>query len=816
MMSLLERIGLIILVAASAVSGVLALKNVQDLRCVFDNQNEWVVVSGIKSDPGNISSKLQVGDTLIAIDGTPIKNPRQADWLSTNLFGRDSVRLEIRRQARTSEIWVYPGLSHSIFFVLLNTLLGLLFVLVGILVGWGKRRDPTGRAYYRLTFVAGCSILLSIVESPWQFGGLHFLHSFVRLISISLIPPLLADFLLRFCQLRFRRIKRFLLYLPSVLIIPALLITYIIANQNHSPQAISAFHWIFNTLLGAFMAIYFSFSLYVVVRHYHRLKEQARRDQMRWLLIVTVVGLLPYFFYYRLPPVFGYEPIMPMWTVFSLMLIVPTGWGMAVASFRMLNVEWALSRTIIYTIAIILSSFFLLTLLLIFGEPYTEIRSLTLKTQITAGIIFLLISASGLSAPIRWVIDRLYFRDWFNEQEAVRQLGEELSKALIEKEIVEILTVRLPELIKVRQIALVSAVDGRFRLSGQRAEADTSWNERVINIVQQSLTGQNLERGKYLEGVSDNRLAGLGFDLLLPLRHHGQYDGALLIGRKKSGALFSDKDFVVLNALSNHTASAIANIALTKQLVDQEKRALAVEMAGGIAHEINNSLAPLMGQAQLAEMKLRNNKVADSAALLPALDIVIRMSERIKRIASNLNRLSQPPALETESLTLESVADEAINIISETAGRIKYYSETNPDAPYKLRREYGQESRMIRGDRQQLGQVFLNLIVNAADALEEYGRGTITVGVQGDGNGLGVIGYVEDDGPGIPSEIQERILQPYFTTKIKGKGTGLGLAIVKQIIELHSGTLNLISSPGKGARFEFFIPCNSVDKLPVH
>ncbi len=786
-------------------SGVISLYKVRDLGLTYADVNGRVVISEKGSRSLNPSSPLQIGDTLLSINEIPIINHFQAYKLSNGIFGTEPLNIAIKQLTISSNVIVVPGRTHTIYFILLNTVLGLLFIFVGILVGWGKRRDPTGRAYYRLTFVAGCSILLSIVENPWQLGIFHYLHAFTRLTTIGLVPPLLADFLFRFCQLRLRNKKRLLLYLPSILLIPTLLATYTIAELTGSPGSISRFLWTFSAFLGAYMAAYFALALFIVIRHYIRLEEPAKRDQMRWLLIVTVVGLLPYFFYYRLPPVFGYEPILPLWTVFSLMLIVPTGWGMAVASFRMLNVEWALSRTIIYTIAIIFSSFFLLTLLLIFGEPFTELQNLTVKTQITAGLIFLLVSASGLSAPIRWVIDRLYFRDWFNEQEAVRQLGEELSKAIIERELVEILTVRLPELIHVQWVVLVHG-DEKLKLSGEGLTNDSDWNKVVLELVQPLLVQEHGNSNKHSDGITDPNLASLGFDLVLPFRHRGIPVGALLIGRKKSGALFSEKDFIVLNALSNHTASAFANIALTRQLVDQEKRALAIEMAGGIAHEINNSLAPLMGQAQLTEMKLRSNQAVEASAILPALEIVIRMSERIKRIASNLNRLSQPPTLEPEKLTLESVAEEALAIIGETAGRIKHFSETNDNAPLKLRRELSKDGKFVWGDRQQLGQVFLNLIVNAADALDEQGKGTIVVGVRLDESDQGVIGYVADDGPGISVEIQDRILQPYFTTKIKGKGTGLGLAIVKQIIDLHNGELKLISASGAGARFEFFIP----------
>jgi len=757
------------------------------------------------------ASALRLGDKLISVGGVVVVNRWHAKWLTTNLLTTTPKEVVVERSGEQLSFQITPHKSHHPLFALLNLMLGITFIVVGVMVGWGERSDPVSRAFYRLTCVAGCSVLFFSPANAWHPVILQYFQAFVRICVYTMISPLLVDFLLRFTGWPLRRRAQHVLYAAIILLAALLVVLYYLAESSGNPEAIARFEWTDVVLVGIIMALAFVISFGAVIYAFVTSKDAAHRHNMGWLLLVTAVGLIPYFTCHRIPMALGYAPFLPEWTIFGLMLIVPIGWGMAVASFRMLNVEWALSRTIIYVVAVILAAYVVLTFVLIIGKQVPMIQELSLKSQVIAGALLLVISALSLSSPVSWIIDRLYYQDWFNEQEAVRLLGEDLSKALMESELIAILTVKLPEILKVQSVALVNGEIENLKLAEQTPNGDSVRNSEILAIVRSALHGDKITTGKLSTNVVPEELVKYGFDLLLPLARRGDSVGSLLIGRKKSGAVFSQKDMVVLNALSNYTASALINITLTRQLVDQEKRALAVDMAGGIAHEINNSLFPLMGQAQLTEMKLRSNEFTNSSAILPALDIMIQMSERIRRIASNLSRLSQPPRLEPERLTLESVAEDALVILRETAGRIKYFSETDPDAPFKLKRELSKEGTLIWGDRQQLGQIYLNLIVNAADAIEERGSGTITVGVRADDNRQGVIGYVADDGPGIPPEIQDRILQPYFTTKAKGKGTGLGLAIVKQIVELHRGSLKLVSATGAGARFEFFIPSDSSD-----
>jgi signal transduction histidine kinase len=119
----------------------------------------------------------------------------------------------------------------------------------------------------------------------------------------------------------------------------------------------------------------------------------------------------------------------------------------------------------------------------------------------------------------------------------------------------------------------------------------------------------------------------------------------------------------------------------------------------------------------------------------------------------------------------------------------------------EVERDYGALPR-VTCFAGQLNQVFLNLLVNACDAIEEKGRIRVKTRPLRDGVRI----QISDDGPGIPESVQSRIFDPFFTTKPVGAGTGLGLSLSHGIIERHNGRISVVSSPGRGTTFTVEVP----------
>lgn len=231
------------------------------------------------------------------------------------------------------------------------------------------------------------------------------------------------------------------------------------------------------------------------------------------------------------------------------------------------------------------------------------------------------------------------------------------------------------------------------------------------------------------------------------------------------------------------------------QLVQSEKIASVGRMAAGVAHEINNPLAGALIYAELLKEELQNDSKYQND-----IQEVINQTLRCKKIVAELLEFSRQSIGQTSSFSLEYLINQCLNLLINQAlfQDIRVTTEIEPDLPEMV------------GDMGQLQQVFTNLFINAAHAMEEKGMLKIVANYQPD-NSRFVI-KVSDTGPGIPAELSDKIFDIFFTTKPVGKGTGLGLSITQNIVQLHGGTIGFDCPPGGGTTFIIELPLEFMDK----
>jgi signal transduction histidine kinase len=228
---------------------------------------------------------------------------------------------------------------------------------------------------------------------------------------------------------------------------------------------------------------------------------------------------------------------------------------------------------------------------------------------------------------------------------------------------------------------------------------------------------------------------------------------------------------------------------MQEQLQISEKMASIGLLAAGVAHEVNT---PLTGISSYTQMLLDGADPADPKT--PLLEKIERQTFRAAKIVNGLLNLSRPGTASNERMDVDLNA-----VITDVFSLLEHQFEV---ARIKVRRDLAAGSALVLGIEHQLQQVFLNLFLNARDAMPRGGWLSVATRVE-DGH---VVAEIADTGSGIPSDQLARIYDPFFTTKAIGRGTGLGLSITYGIVREHDGAIRCDSAVGQGTRFTLTLP----------
>ena len=301
--------------------------------------------------------------------------------------------------------------------------------------------------------------------------------------------------------------------------------------------------------------------------------------------------------------------------------------------------------------------------------------------------------------------------------------------------------------------------------------------------------------------------------MCVPIKAKETILGIIYVDTKGKTIAFDEEDLELMTAIGNQAAVAIEKATYfenlkkiheelkdhQEQLLQSERLSAMGRLAGGIAHEINNPLTSIMGFADLLSVHLERGhlKQEEMKECKSYLNILKNEATRCKQITQGLLQLSQPKKGKKIPTDLNTVLETTLNVAQ------FHIQNHNID----LIIDFQADLPPILADGNHLQQVFLNLIINAKDAMAQGGQ----LKINSWKNGSKWVGVTfEDTGCGIPASEYEKIFMPLYTTKLEGKGTGLGLSISQSIIEDHRGFIDVKSRVGEGSTFIIrFSPANS-------
>ncbi len=340
--------------------------------------------------------------------------------------------------------------------------------------------------------------------------------------------------------------------------------------------------------------------------------------------------------------------------------------------------------------------------------------------------------------------------------------------------------------------ALMQAVDESIILLDAQGDV-VGYNEVAVELFQcpvemlfeshfHQIKQMNTELQALVERSFENERNAFGHELNLWLP-----DGRNVLARVTtfllreehavSGMLLTIKDQKLLNELQNNLQRSM-------------KFGVIASLASSISHEIKNPLSSMAIHAEILHMRLEDVEMENKEALNKSLEVLQNEVKRLNRIINQFFNLARIKKTDLNAININSVLEDVITLVSQQA------IERN----IKIDTDFSDGIERIYGDPDQLKQVFLNIVLNAFQAI--HNGGTVRMTTRMEGAHLRV--EIADDGCGMTPEVQERLFELYFTTK--HDGGGIGMAICRNIIEAHDGEIDFESREGAGTTFRISLP----------
>ena len=567
-----------------------------------------------------------------------------------------------------------------------------------------------------------------------------------------------------------------------------------------------------------------------------RARENELKNRIKYIL--GGVGLSIVLLILNILPVLGFAVYPP--GNFSFVPAIFLAFG--VLKYDLLDIGAVIRRGTIYFILTTLLTFLYIVIIYIFNTFLAFPGQDTVVLPLLLAL-FMVLLFNPLKERVRKFIDNLFFRGRYDYQQFLKKISGEMASLLKIHQIRELLLKSISSALQVSRVCLFlyDSDAGCFLLyqdgeggTGSAGQAVLDRTHPLVCLLEESGAplsriavehlGSRYEKGEQLIQFFHD----FGANMVIPLLSRKRLLGMIALGEKKSGELLVHEDMELLTTIANQAVTAIGNAhayeeieklnlelerkvaqrtaslrrtleekeKTQKQLIQSESLAAIGQLVAGAAHELNN---PLAGASSLIQSSLEaiSKGKAKSDEVVDDLKFSLKELRRMGEIVRSLLDLSRKTQVYTEPVLVNVAIDDALRILY---NQYKYLR-------VEIEKEYDENLPVIEGNYANLGQVFINVIKNALQALPN-GAGKITLRTSCDRERALVLIECRDTGKGIPARHQKDIFKPFFTTKGVGEGTGLGLYISHEIVKRHSGSIDVTSEEGRGTSLIIELPCH--------
>jgi signal transduction histidine kinase len=540
--------------------------------------------------------------------------------------------------------------------------------------------------------------------------------------------------------------------------------------------------------------------------------EGLRRNQIKYLLFGSMLGYTGGLNNFLIIYDINVFPLHPFGNYAIAIYVMATAY--AIAQYRLLDINVVIKKSLIYA-SLLLVLLVPCYLLLILGQ---QVAFGTINYTFSMSTLLLLIVVGFLFPKVRFRTEEALEKALFQKRVDYRDTLVRSSKEMVSIVDLEHLSDSLVRTvaralgIEKASLYLLDEAKGFYNLNGkigldadQYLEMAIPRDDLLIRYLQKSRQGvvkEELEMAHNGRGgdATAKRMGELEAEISIPIISKDKLIGVLNLGHKEEREIYSNEDLELLSTLANQAAIAIENARLyqnLKQSQDTLRRADRLSSLGlltaGLAHEIRNPLVAIRTFTQLLPERYDDAEFREGFQGLALKEV-----DRICGLITDLLSFARP--------SRPNVAEESINDVVDGISRIL---ETEAkEKSVEITRDFAASLPKVWIDREQMKQVFMNLILNAIQAMKEGGLVFISTRPYSK-NEAGQPGrYVQieirDTGVGIPEENLDHIFDPFFTSK--DEGSGLGLSISHQIVQEHGGYVTVESKLGTGTSFFINLP----------
>lgn len=541
------------------------------------------------------------------------------------------------------------------------------------------------------------------------------------------------------------------------------------------------------------------FAWFCIIKQYKYLSN-AKQNQIKYVFVASLLGFLGgstnYLPWYKI-----YIPPIGTFLVGVHIIIL----AYAILRHQLMDIEVIIKKSLVFAGMFVFAFGVFVGITLLVSQIFGAGRIISLA--ISAFIIIV-----GLRPIETWLVnatDKFLFQKKYEYKQILKAFIDEVITVLNLDEIITSTLKLLDQALHpyTSAIFILNKAEDKFQLYNsyglENKNIIFTSESRLINFFKNSGTPAIIKQVNGIAGVNteiQQEMAQLKAVLCLPLIIHKDIIGFISLGRKKSDEEYSKDDLDVLLDLARTESIAVGNAQLLQEAAQAERRAAIGTMSAGINHEIGNPLNIMSTKIQVFKLSRQkglfkdkpNEEILDQAE--EALDECLKQSGRISEITKKLSNFAKPSKeFKPQLVDILEEIDETLSMVGHDLELEKINIEKNISSGLSK----------ILADKREIQQIFFNIIRNAAQAIEETGK--ITISAVNTTNSKVHI-EIHDTGKGIPDDKAHRIFEPFFTTKGPNKGTGLGLSIVRQLVWKNKGEISFKSQVGAGTIFILEFP----------